>query len=174
MFPRVPVEPTRLKERSACQKNRIPKQGAKRPKKGPPAVPSLRSTRPLRFSDELRARLPAEVAGRLVTGPAIEKSLTPLRSFVAEPLRYGRLYLAGDSGHIVPPTGAKGLNLAISDVTFLAGALADCNAALAIDPNLRDGLVNRATARILTRDYAGAAADGEKLLAMEPGSIEGL
>ncbi|HET6773171.1 MAG TPA: 4-hydroxybenzoate 3-monooxygenase [Acidimicrobiales bacterium] len=78
-----------------------------------------------RFWDELRARLPAEVAGRLVTGPSIEKSLTPLRSFVAEPLRYGRLYLAGDSGHIVPPTGAKGLNLAISDVTFLAGALAD-------------------------------------------------
>jgi p-hydroxybenzoate 3-monooxygenase len=78
-----------------------------------------------RFWDELRARLPPEVAGRLVTGPSIEKSLTPLRSFVAEPLRYGRLYLAGDAGHIVPPTGAKGLNLAISDVTFLACALAD-------------------------------------------------
>jgi p-hydroxybenzoate 3-monooxygenase len=78
-----------------------------------------------RFWGELSARLPADVAGRLVTGPSIEKSLTPLRSFVAEPLRYGRLYLAGDSGHIVPPTGAKGLNLAISDVTFLAAALAD-------------------------------------------------
>jgi p-hydroxybenzoate 3-monooxygenase len=78
-----------------------------------------------RFWDELRARLPAEVAARLVTGPSIEKSLTPLRSFVAEPLRYGRLYLAGDAGHIVPPTGAKGLNLAVSDVTYLAAALAD-------------------------------------------------
>ncbi|HEX6418491.1 MAG TPA: 4-hydroxybenzoate 3-monooxygenase [Acidimicrobiales bacterium] len=78
-----------------------------------------------RFWDELRRRLPDEVAGRLVTGPSIEKSITPLRSFVAEPLRYGRLYLAGDAGHIVPPTGAKGLNLAVSDVSYLAPALAD-------------------------------------------------
>jgi p-hydroxybenzoate 3-monooxygenase len=78
-----------------------------------------------RFWHELRARLPSEVAGRLVTGPSIEKSLTPLRSFVAEPLRYGRLYLAGDAGHVVPPTGAKGLNLAVADVCYLAGALAD-------------------------------------------------
>jgi p-hydroxybenzoate 3-monooxygenase len=78
-----------------------------------------------RFWGELRARLPVEVASRLVTGPSIEKSLTPLRSFVAEPLRYGRLYLAGDAGHVVPPTGAKGLNLAVSDVCYLAGALID-------------------------------------------------
>jgi p-hydroxybenzoate 3-monooxygenase len=78
-----------------------------------------------RFWHELRARLPSEVAGRLVTGPSIEKSLTPLRSFVAEPLRYGRLYMAGDAGHVVPPTGAKGLNLAVADVCYLAGALAD-------------------------------------------------
>jgi p-hydroxybenzoate 3-monooxygenase len=78
-----------------------------------------------RFWDELRGRLPDEVVGRLVTGASIEKSLTPLRSFVAEPLRYGRLYLAGDAGHIVPPTGAKGLNLAVSDVHYLAAALAD-------------------------------------------------
>jgi p-hydroxybenzoate 3-monooxygenase len=78
-----------------------------------------------RFWPELRSRLPGEVAGRLVTGPSVEKSLTPLRSFVAEPLRYGRLYLAGDAGHVVPPTGAKGLNLAASDVCYLAGALAD-------------------------------------------------
>ncbi len=78
-----------------------------------------------RFWVELRGRLPGEVAGRLVTGPSIEKSLTPLRSFVAEPLRYGRLYLAGDAGHVVPPTGAKGLNLAVSDVCYLATALAD-------------------------------------------------
>jgi p-hydroxybenzoate 3-monooxygenase len=76
-----------------------------------------------RFWGELRARLPAEAADRLVTGPSIEKSITPLRSFVAEPMRYGRLLLAGDAAHIVPPTGAKGLNLAVSDVVYLAEAL---------------------------------------------------
>jgi p-hydroxybenzoate 3-monooxygenase len=78
-----------------------------------------------RFWPELRARLPAAVADRLVTGPSIERSLTPLRSFVAEPLRYGRLVLAGDAAHVVPPTGAKGLNLAFSDVHYLAPALVD-------------------------------------------------
>ncbi len=78
-----------------------------------------------RFWPELRRRLPGEVAERLVTGPSIERSLTPLRSFVAEPMRYGRLVLAGDAAHIVPPTGAKGLNLAFSDVYYLAPALAD-------------------------------------------------
>ncbi|HEV7759553.1 MAG TPA: 4-hydroxybenzoate 3-monooxygenase [Acidimicrobiales bacterium] len=78
-----------------------------------------------RFWDELRARLPTEAADRLVTGPSIEKSLTPLRSFVAEPLRHGRLLLAGDAGHVVPPTGAKGLNLAVSDIHYLAAALID-------------------------------------------------
>jgi len=77
-----------------------------------------------RFWDELKARLPDDVAERLVTGPSIEKSIAPLRSFVAEPLRYGQLFLAGDAAHIVPPTGAKGLNLAISDVTALGRALA--------------------------------------------------
>jgi p-hydroxybenzoate 3-monooxygenase len=76
-----------------------------------------------RFWDELRPRLPDAAAARLVSGPSIEKSITPLRSFVAEPLRYGRLFLAGDAGHVVPPTGAKGLNLAVSDVHYLAGAL---------------------------------------------------
>jgi p-hydroxybenzoate 3-monooxygenase len=76
-----------------------------------------------RFWTELTGRLPGAVAGRLVTGPSIEKSLTPLRSFVAEPLRYGRLYLAGDAGHVVPPTGAKGLNLAASDIYYLSRAL---------------------------------------------------
>lgn len=76
-----------------------------------------------RFWAELKARLPEEVAERLVTGPSIEKSLTPLRSFVAEPMRFGRLFLAGDAAHIVPPTGAKGLNLAISDVHYLSRAL---------------------------------------------------
>ncbi|WP_136066170.1 4-hydroxybenzoate 3-monooxygenase [Modicisalibacter radicis] len=72
-----------------------------------------------RFWDELKARLPDDVAARLVTGPSIEKSIAPLRSFVAEPMRYGRLFLVGDAAHIVPPTGAKGLNLAASDVNTL-------------------------------------------------------
>ncbi|MFV0680833.1 4-hydroxybenzoate 3-monooxygenase [Ottowia sp.] len=75
------------------------------------------------FWDELRLRLDAEAAQRLVTGPSIEKSIAPLRSFVAEPMRHGRLFLAGDAAHIVPPTGAKGLNLAASDVGFLFDAL---------------------------------------------------
>jgi p-hydroxybenzoate 3-monooxygenase len=78
-----------------------------------------------RFFDELKSRLPAEAAARLVTGPSIEKSIAPLRSFVAEPLRFGRLFLCGDAGHIVPPTGAKGLNLAASDVHYLAEGLID-------------------------------------------------
>ncbi len=71
------------------------------------------------FWDELRRRLPDDVAQAMVTGPSIEKSIAPLRSFVAEPLRFGRLFLVGDAGHIVPPTGAKGLNLAASDVFYL-------------------------------------------------------
>jgi len=75
------------------------------------------------FWNELRARLPADTAAQLVTGPSIEKSIAPLRSFVAEPLRFGRLMLVGDAGHIVPPTGAKGLNLAASDVGYLWQAL---------------------------------------------------
>ncbi|MCG7601277.1 4-hydroxybenzoate 3-monooxygenase [Halomonas sp. McH1-25] len=72
-----------------------------------------------RFWDELKARLPDDVADQLVTGPSIEKSIAPLRSFVAEPMQYGRLFLVGDAAHIVPPTGAKGLNLAASDVNTL-------------------------------------------------------
>ncbi|MFL5202079.1 MAG: 4-hydroxybenzoate 3-monooxygenase [Microvirga sp.] len=75
-----------------------------------------------RFWDELRRRVDEETADNLVTGPSIEKSIAPLRSFVAEPLRFGRLFLAGDAAHIVPPTGAKGLNLAASDVGALAEA----------------------------------------------------
>ena len=71
------------------------------------------------FWAELKRRLPADTAAALVTGPAIEKSIAPLRSFVAEPLRFGSLFLVGDAGHIVPPTGAKGLNLAASDVAYL-------------------------------------------------------
>jgi len=76
-----------------------------------------------RFWDELKRRLDQETADHLVTGPSIEKSIAPLRSFVAEPMRFGRLFLAGDAAHIVPPTGAKGLNLAASDVQYLAKAL---------------------------------------------------
>jgi p-hydroxybenzoate 3-monooxygenase len=72
-----------------------------------------------RFWDELRARLPAATASNLVTGPSIEKSIAPLRSFVAEPMQFGRMFLVGDAAHIVPPTGAKGLNLAASDVYTL-------------------------------------------------------
>lgn len=75
------------------------------------------------FWHELALRLDRDGRERLVTGASLEKSLAPLRSFVVEPLRYGRLFLAGDAGHIVPPTGAKGLNLAASDVKLLAGAL---------------------------------------------------
>ncbi len=75
------------------------------------------------FWDELRRRLDPEAAAKVVTGPPIEKSVAPLRSFVAEPLRFGRLLLAGDAAHIVPPTGAKGLNLAASDVHYMAEAL---------------------------------------------------
>ena len=78
-----------------------------------------------RFWAELRSRLDDRANARLVTGPSIEKSIAPLRSFVAEPLRFGRLLLAGDAAHIVPPTGAKGLNLAASDVRYLSRALAD-------------------------------------------------
>jgi p-hydroxybenzoate 3-monooxygenase len=76
-----------------------------------------------RFWDELRRRLDPELAGKIVTGPSIEKSIAPLRSFVAEPMRFGRLFLAGDAAHIVPPTGAKGLNLAATDVKYLSTAL---------------------------------------------------
>ena len=75
------------------------------------------------FWDELRRRIPAEAAERLVTGPSIEKSIAPLRSFVCEPMRWGRLFLCGDAAHIVPPTGAKGLNTAASDVRYLHAAL---------------------------------------------------
>jgi len=77
-----------------------------------------------RFWDEVSLRLGPATAAHVVRGPAFEKSIAPLRSFVTEPMRHGRLFLAGDAAHIVPPTGAKGLNLAVADVTFLAEALA--------------------------------------------------
>lgn len=75
------------------------------------------------FWDELRRRIPGEYAQTIETGPSIEKSIAPLRSFVCEPMRWGRLFLCGDAAHIVPPTGAKGLNTAASDVYYLAQAL---------------------------------------------------
>ena len=77
------------------------------------------------FWAELKRRLDPRAAADLVTGPSIEKSIAPLRSFVAEPMRFGRLFLAGDAAHIVPPTGAKGLNLAASDVRYLFDGLVE-------------------------------------------------
>jgi p-hydroxybenzoate 3-monooxygenase len=77
------------------------------------------------FWDELRRRIPADAADGLQTGESIDKGITPLRSFVAEPMRYGNLLLAGDAAHIVPPTGAKGMNLAVSDVVYLSRAFTE-------------------------------------------------
>ncbi len=99
-----------------------------------------------RFWDELKRRLDDEAVAKLVTGPSIEKSIAPLRSFVAEPMRFGRLFLAGDAAHIVPPTGAKGLNLAASDVHYLSDALREFYA----DRSMAalDGYSQRALARV--------------------------
>ena len=98
------------------------------------------------FWEELKHRLPAEVSARLTTGPSIEKSIAPLRSFVAEPMRYGRLFLAGDAAHIVPPTGARGLNSAASDIYYLYHALVD-HYKKGDDKGI-DGYSQRALARI--------------------------
>jgi p-hydroxybenzoate 3-monooxygenase len=73
----------------------------------------------------LKRRLPSEVAAKLITGPSIEKSIAPLRSYVAEPMRYGNMFLAGDAAHIVPPTGARGLNTAGSDIHYLYQGFVD-------------------------------------------------
>ena len=99
-----------------------------------------------RIWDELKLRLGPEAAADMTTGPSIEKSIAPLRSFVAEPLRWGRLFLAGDAGHIVPPTGAKGLNLAVSDVRLLARAF--IAAAKGGDANLIDRYSEDCLARV--------------------------
>jgi p-hydroxybenzoate 3-monooxygenase len=98
-----------------------------------------------RFWEELRRRLPQSAAEALRTGPSIEKSIAPLRSFVAEPMRFGRLFLAGDAAHIVPPTGAKGLNLAVSDVAYLAEAFGEYYA------ERSDAGLNAYSARALSR-----------------------
>ena len=109
------------------------------------------------FWDELRRRLPAEVAADVTPGAAFETSVAPLRSFVAEPMRFGRLLLAGDAAHIVPPTGAKGLNLAASDVHYLF-----------------EGAARRTTARVpipcsmpIPTEGAGAGLEGGALLVVD-------
>jgi p-hydroxybenzoate 3-monooxygenase len=99
-----------------------------------------------RFWDELRARLPSEHANGLITGPSIEKSIAPLRSFVAEPMRFGQLFLVGDAAHIVPPTGAKGLNLAAADVRVLSEAILEYYRGGS--ETLLDEYSNRALARV--------------------------
>jgi len=78
-----------------------------------------------RFWEELKARFPEQFGSQMVEGPSVEKSIAPIRSYVVEPMRHGRLFLAGDAAHIVPPTGAKGLNLAVSDVYYLSNALTE-------------------------------------------------
>ena len=98
------------------------------------------------FWTELKRRLPEQVAAELITGPSIEKSIAPLRSFVAEPMRHGRLFLAGDAAHIVPPTGARGLNSAASDIYYLYHALIDHYAKG--DARGLDGYSARALARV--------------------------
>jgi p-hydroxybenzoate 3-monooxygenase len=98
-----------------------------------------------RFWDELKTRLDPETAEKLVTGPSLEKSIAPLRSFVAEPMRFGSLFLAGDAAHIVPPTGAKGLNLAASDIHYLSETLIEFYASG--KRTALDGYSHRALAR---------------------------
>jgi len=99
-----------------------------------------------RFWDEFALRIGPEAASRLVRGPSIEKSIAPLRSFVAEPMRHGRLFLAGDAAHIVPPTGAKGLNLAATDVLMLSEAI--CGFYSTGRAEALDGYSARALARV--------------------------
>ncbi len=99
-----------------------------------------------RFFDELRRRLPEDVAAAMITGASIEKSIAPLRSFVVEPMRFGNLFLAGDAAHIVPPTGARGLNSAASDIYYLYHALVD-HYTIRDDSGL-DGYSRRALARV--------------------------
>ncbi len=99
-----------------------------------------------RFWDELRRRLPAHHAEAVITGPSFEKSIAPLRSFVAEPMRFGRMFLVGDAAHIVPPTGAKGLNLAASDVHYLFSGLREHYQDLSSDG--LDAYSERALARV--------------------------
>lgn len=130
------------------------------------------------FWDELRCRLPPHLAEVLVTGPSIEKSIAPLRSFISEPMRWGRLYLAGDAAHIVPPTGAKGLNLAASDVYYLSRALI---AHYAGDGQLLEDYSATALARVwkasrfswsMTRMLHRFPAEGDFLSRMQAAEVE--
>ena len=97
------------------------------------------------FWDELKRRLPDQLSDEIITGPSLEKSIAPLRSFVAEPLRFGRLLLAGDAAHVVPPTGAKGLNLAFSDIHYLYDAMK------AFFADQDDGALNQYSLKALNR-----------------------
>ncbi|MEI4485988.1 4-hydroxybenzoate 3-monooxygenase [Frigidibacter sp. MR17.14] len=133
------------------------------------------------FWDELRRRLPEEHAQRLATGPAIEKSIAPLRSFISEPMRHGRLFLAGDAAHIVPPTGAKGLNLAASDVRYLSQALIAAH--VAGDDSLLEGYSARALGRVwkasrfswaMTRMLHAFPDEGPFLRRMQEAEVETL
>jgi len=101
-----------------------------------------------RFWEELKKRLPEHIAAKLVTGPSLEKSIAPLRSFVTEPMRFGSMFLVGDAAHIVPPTGAKGLNLAASDMYYLSTAL------IAHYTEGRDDLLDRYSETALRRVWA--------------------
>ncbi|AMO38493.1 4-hydroxybenzoate 3-monooxygenase [Thauera humireducens] len=101
-----------------------------------------------RFWEELKKRLPEHIAAKLVTGPSLEKSIAPLRSFVTEPMRFGNMFLVGDAAHIVPPTGAKGLNLAASDMYYLSTAL------IAHYTEGRDDLLDRYSETALRRVWA--------------------
>ena len=130
------------------------------------------------FWDELRRRLPAELADTLETGPSIEKSIAPLRSFISEPMRWGRLFLAGDAAHIVPPTGAKGLNLAASDVYYLSRALI---ARYAGDAGLLESYSATALARVwkasrfswsMTRMLHNFPTEGDFLRRMQGAEVE--
>lgn len=130
------------------------------------------------FWDELRRRLPADLADTLETGPSIEKSIAPLRSFISEPMSLGRLYLAGDAAHIVPPTGAKGLNLAASDVYYLSRALV---ARYAGDAGLLEKYPATALSRVwkasrfswsMTRMLHNFPAEGDFLRRMQGAEIE--
>ncbi len=125
-----------------------------------------------RFWTELKARYPRDLAEAIVTGPSIEKSIAPLRSYVAEPMRHGRLFLAGDAAHVVPPTGAKGLNLAVSDVFYLARALAAFYSRGST--SLLDSLQRHGAAPGLPHNFAAPLSRRQRLRPAGPGVRAGL
>lgn len=121
-----------------------------------------------RIWDELDTRFTTDGAWRLGRGPITEKGITPMRSFVAEPMRHGRLFLAGDAAHIVPPTGAKGLNLAVADVTLLARALAHWH--IRQDETLLDGYSETALRRVWRAEHFSYTMTS--LLHTDPGATD--